>query len=212
MITISIGRVQSDGFEKEFYAKLRLALLERYGRAADIVSNRLSGIVETQIRQSYEADVITRGRVRNELGLLHPERIIEDLIDRIVEFAEVVIDPPMPGDHTLQSSIKVALLRKDLIEALNVEGASFTSENGFDVPWMKWTLLDGSESEVLGYHYRHISSPKSRTGTGVMVKNPTDSWSPPGEFQGVQGDNWLIRALNGIGDEIGKTLIKALQK
>ena len=83
---------------------------------------------------------------------------------------------------------------------MNMPIASFVTEKGTHLEWLRWLLLEGSAPIVGEYGFK--SSFAGRTGQGVMVKKRGKSWSVPAQFQGIEGNNFATQALDGIEFEI----------
>lgn len=209
-LKLTVGPIDFSHFERAINNRLAYIISERLNRAAREVRTHLPRLVERHIYSSHETDLIMRGKERHELGLVSPQTVIDNIIDRIVEFATVHVVEPKPYAGVISGSLFVALLRKDYIDALRADGATFVSEHGFDVPWVEWLLLKDGEKAVLGFRYVDKVTVHSRTGKGVMEEVSGSSWTVPESIQGDRGDNWLLRALQGIQQEIGQIMARAI--
>mgnify|MGYP006403112799 FL=1 len=97
-------------------------------------------------------------------------------------------------------SIVIVMDEAFVNDVINMPIASFVTENGSHLEWLRWLLLEGSAPIVGEYGFK--SAPRGRTGQGIMVKKTGKSWSVPAQFQGVENNNFVTEALEGIETEI----------
>ncbi len=159
--------------------------------------------VEESIEKSPEADELIHGFLKYEFGLVDPQYNVARIIEGIIDAADI---KPIPfryvGRAELSGSINISVLQKDLRDVLGLDAASFTSDKGFNVPWLSWLLLGKDATLISGYHisWSPVHQDYSRTGGGALMHpggEYTFAKSPffPPALAGVSGDNWLTRAL-----------------
>jgi hypothetical protein len=74
-----------------------------------------------------------------------------------------------------------------------------TTENGAFLPWLKWLLEFGDAIIIANFGVKYTNS--GRTGGAIMVENRSSFRVDP-RYSGVQGDNFITRALNKVTPEI----------
>jgi hypothetical protein len=104
--------------------------------------------------------------------------------------------------------MRIGLVKGDYSEVLGVDGGTFTSEKGFDIPWLRWLTLEGDAVLVADHHF--LAKAAGRTRRGVMV--PTGVWRVPAEYAGTADDNWILRALRGIGADVTEVIAREVQR
>lgn len=77
------------------------------------------------------------------------------------------------------------------------------TKKGTELPWLQWLLLDGRKRSIIkGYTVvRKQGAKGSRSNFALMARTGRD-WAVPPEFSGTIGDNWLIRLIDSISEEI----------
>jgi hypothetical protein len=174
------------------------------------VRRRTADAALARILDSPEYESLVAGDLRAQLGLANPEPVATAIAAAIQNGIQVDIEPVRALAGNLSGGMTVSLLRGDLSEVLGVEGASFVSEHGFAVDWLKWLLTAGDAIVLVGYRFLRGSFPRhSRTGLGIMAKG--GSWRVPAEFAGTEEDNWLTRALAQMGPDFEAIFEQELQ-
>lgn len=180
--------------------------------------------IETAIKNAPEyLALMPGGRLYGQIG--NPN--IQNDVEAIIEFIKRNVNVDMvfnveQGDRVdIVGNLEVSVI-PDYGTLTNLHPAKFTTEKGQNLPWLRWLLLEGEASIVIGYYYventdrRKTISNYSRTGTGIMrlrgkpssfkknwsVEYSPKSWSVPPEFAGTENDNWFTRAFKTIEQEI----------
>lgn len=78
---------------------------------------------------------------------------------------------------------------------------------GYQLPWLKWLLVEGTKPIVKNYAVKFGPNKSSRTGMAVMV-NSSSNWSVPSEFAGTISSNWISRAIDDISDLFISSIIE----
>jgi len=85
--------------------------------------------------------------------------------------------------------------------------ASVLTNKGKELHWLNWLLVCGDSIVIEGFHYGLPNSYErkhfSREG-GLMYKG--NQWFVPPQYSGDDTNNFITRSLQGIEDDIGKTI------
>lgn len=92
---------------------------------------------------------------------------------------------------------------KDMTSAFSNDFAAFSGGAGISgdtnptktLPWLHWLLVRGNRFIIFNYRYEDVTSPRSRSGKGLMIPDEGENWRVPPEFSGTKNSHWLIRAL-----------------
>lgn len=174
------------------------------------IHEEVGKVVADSIREQPEYASLVDGDLKAQFGIVNPQLIIEDIIRVIVNNIKVTFTKGNGG----VAALDIEILRPDYSDILNVSGVSFTSENGFDVPWLQWLIFEG-DSIILPAYSVNLN-PKnvdiSRTGLAVMTKNINgQGFRVPPQFSGTPENNWLTRAVEGVEQSLEKIVETAIQ-
>ena len=79
----------------------------------------------------------------------------------------------------------------------------FMGEDGGDLHWLKWLLLEGHRTIVVNYHFEPKFG-EGRSRGGVMAEG--GAWRVPPQYAGLEDDNFITRAFSDRGKEITKVI------
>jgi len=178
--------------------------------AASGIRLRVGRVATEAIKSSPEYTSLLTGQLRGELGVVNAEPILLTICRNIADGVVVTSLGARRTGMKIEGGIRIELLKGDYSEALSVAGASFVSEHGFSVDWLRWLTLEGDRIIIADFSYVSGFPQRSRTGLGIMKRPGT--WSVPAEFSGTDSDNFLTRALESIGPEIEVILQQEIQK
>ena len=183
-------------------------------------------LVNQRIQSSPEyAAMQPGGTLYGQLGVVQINSAVEQIIREIADNA-VVTSSVRPAGRSFSGKINIGILKDDYSDLLSIPASHFMSENGHNVEWLRYLLLEGTNIIFANYSFqafgrkatvqtrkgpRSLGKPKvfsnSRTGEGIMLKGRNRSrWTVPAEYSGVATDNWLTRALLGLDEQITKIL------
>jgi len=98
----------------------------------------------------------------------------------------------------LKGKVHITLLPTDLSSVLSIPEANFTSEDGFNIPWLYWLLNKGNSYIIVGYKYIPLTG-LGRANWGIMQKTRNNaskgSWRIPPEYAGTINNNWFSRGI-----------------
>ena len=110
---------------------------------------------------------------------------------------------------SLMGGLNIVGVRSDYRDVLNIPGSEFISESGFDIPWLRWMLVDGDDAVIANYRFV-LGGPNSRTGIGSMARS-NFGWALTNEYAGDITNNIVIERLRNIEDDITKIVERRLQ-
>lgn len=151
-------------------------------------------LLEELLNSSTYRDAMD-GQLRHELGLANPQSQFFPIIERLVNSIQVSVPKVSTG------SVQIVLrgVPTDYSDILGMPEASFVTENGDVIEWLKWLLID--QDLIAEYNIKFGSFANSRTGGAVMIKTRR-GWQLQGEHAGDSSDNFVTRALTSIYPDI----------
>ncbi len=175
------------------------------------VEGTISDIVLFSIKAQPEYSSLKSGELRNRFGIKSAAQVDEVLA--ALDDIDVKVDKARVSGGEITAEITVNMIKSDFA-SLGIAAGSYVSEGGSQIDWLNWLLYEGNNSVVIGYKYKPVVSPKSRTGKGIMIKGEGNIFRVPPEFAGTADDNWITRgvdaALPQIQDYFNKIVKKAL--
>ena len=192
-------------------------LSTRLNKALIDISSKLREVLrfylDLKIYDSPEYRALNGGTLQGELGVVEYAKATSDILEAIVEAAEIIVIPVTVVSGKLNGGLQCSVLKTKMEEVLGIPLGKFLSTNFQGnttiVPWLEWLLTRGNQIIVIDYSFKTSSSISSRTGLGLMVKG--SGWRVPPEFAGTYQDNWLTRAFNGVEIEVGNFIIGELK-
>lgn len=205
-IKFFLSKVDKKNFADAIKKDLELHSIDTMKKVASSIGLRI--FIKQQIRfylySSNEYDSLVSGDLRSLLGVVDAMAAVEQIIDKIVDKLDI---------RVFKKTMKVSLLKDDLAEIYAAPLASYTSENGFTVEWVKMMTQAGFDI-IPGYFY--IESPLSvqysRTGTGIMKKDKKTYFSLPRQYAGDLKDNWFTRSLQPLSEDIANYIGKEYER
>lgn len=171
-------------------AALRTALF----KATPGIRAKVGRAAVDAIKACPEYQSLLGGELRGELGVVAAEPVLNAVCANIAGGVVVTSLGARRMGMAVDGGLRIELLKGDYSEVLGVPGGQFTSEGGFDIPWLRWLTLEGDRVLVADHKFVAGHAGRSRTGLGIMQR--PGSWRVPPEFSGTDADNWLTRALS----------------
>lgn len=169
-------------------------------------------LINSAVKNSNEYIAMIAGDLFGQFGEVNIVKAIEDIIKAISDNVKIDVNKFAIAGNQISGSFTVNILRLDYSEVLSLPSVSFISNNGFQIEWLKWLLLESDRIVVNDYSFslnaRTVGF--SRTGTGVMVRGT--GWGVPSVYAGTAVDNWLTRALQQIDEKVIKELYSIIDK
>lgn len=154
-------------------------------------------------------ELVGNPSIVGELGLVRSTSKLQRLLTTLTNNLTIQIEKPRISAGKLIGSSQILVIRNDYSEILHLAEASFTSEGGYVVEWLKHLLLDGTRKVIRQYDFRGEIG-RGRTGMGFMVKG--NGWSVPPQIAGIRSDNFITRAIDAGGDQIIDLMEQTLER
>lgn len=182
------------------------ALLKDVQTYFNNISNRIKktipDIVIQNIMAQPEYAALMNGTLQYELGITNAAGRLSEILDTIRSGAMVSIKPAKVVSNKISAGIKLQMIKKDFSDLISLGSASFSTEKGSQIDWLKWLLLEGDSIIISDYIFVLGSSPYSRTGMGIMKQSNAGAWRVPPEYAGTNNNNWITRGLDSSIQEI----------
>lgn len=182
-------------------------LFSKFAPAEDTIRD----IVISSIKAQPEYSSLKSGELRNRFGIQSAAQV-DEVLTALGDIDTKIDKARISGDQ-ITAEITINMIKSDF-GTLGANAGTYVSEGGSEIDWLNWLLYEGNNSVVIGYKYKPVVSPKSRTGKGIMIKGEGNIFRVPPEFAGTSDDNWITRgvdaALPQIQDYFNKIVKKAL--
>jgi hypothetical protein len=202
--------IDGDKFERDLLNVYAKKLAAAFINARAGIATELAEKIRELITSSPEYSSLLTGSLWHQLGVRNPLAMTDAIISTIQESVVIQMIPPTVVGKRIRGGIVAKILKADFSDVLRIPGASFESEHGFEVDWLEWLLTSGDSIVNTSYHFESGFPDRSRTGDGIMLAE--GSWRVPPEFAGTISDNWLTRALSGLGDLISDIFMRNIKR
>lgn len=163
---------------------------------ANKMRQAIPDIVISNIVNQPEYTALISGNLQYELGITNPQARLSEIINTIKSGAILNIKPAKVVSSKISASVKLQMIQKDFSDLLSLGSSSFTSENGSEIDWLRWLLLEGDSVIISDYNFILGPNKASRTGMGIMRQATGGSWRVPPEYAGSINNNWITRGLD----------------
>lgn len=167
---------------------------------ADDIRTEIGTFITDRITSQPEYQSIISGRLHGELGLINPKKSIDAVINQMIKSTEVKNDPVrIIGAKSMTGGVIVNISPSNYADLLGLSEASYKSHQ-YDIPWLRWLLLEGNNILVAEYsvttNLNTVNRKFSRSKKALMKKKKGSVWRVPAAFQGTKDDNFIIRAFS----------------
>ena len=203
-VVISVGDIRQDVILDAVAAELST----RLSNAISGVKSDCAAIARKAIQDSPAWDSLLNGKLKHQLGVVDASPVLDATATAVAQGCQVVSLGCRRSGNSLDGGMRIELVRSDQSEILRQAG-NFASENGFDIPWLRWLTLEGDKVLIQEFRFLDAVRNSSRTGQGIMIPSKSRrGWRVPREFAGVAGDNWITKALAGAVPSIAEAVTR----
>lgn len=185
--------------DAQIQRKIAESVRDRLNSVFPKIINEIRDIVRKRIFDAISSSnvylSIQRGDLQTELGLTDGGSRLIDILNIWLNNIDVSFKKFTVRGDNLSGGITIQAIRSDYSDVLDSNLASYISEKGEEVPWLRWLLLTGTSVIIADYGIK-FGSGLGRTGGGIMIKG--GSWGLSAEFAGGANDNFVTRAISGI--------------
>ena len=194
---------------KSLIAQLKIKIPALRPRIEGIVK----GLIGKYIKFSPEYLSFGGGILQKELGVLDPYSSLDDMLSILVNTVTVKMRPVYQRGGQIGGGFTVTAVPTDFYNQVTTLG-KYTSENGYEVPWLSWLLTAGDQVILKDYKISFGGNAKmfSRTGGPIMRRNE-EGWGVgasssrvPPQFSGTPSNNFVTRAMTTMAPELEKKL------
>lgn len=208
-LNISVKLLESN---KTIADQILKALIPDIRQYLDKIYNSLKStiplIVIESIKAQPEYTALLSGTLQYELGIVDPGSRLKEILATIESGAIVSTKPLKTTGSGFSGGVKLQMVKSDFSDLLNLGSASFVSENGSQINWLEWLLIEGDSVIISDYDFILGPSKYSRTGMGIMRSMSGGSWRVPPEYAGTANNNWITRAIEAASQSIQKEIEK----
>jgi len=175
------------------------------------IRNNIPSIVVSSIRNQPEYASLVSGKLKGEFGLPDASSRVEQILTAIQSGITITRVPASVNNGKIKAGIKLQMIQSDFNDLLSIGAASFVTENGSQLDWLKWLLIEGDSVIISDYQFVSGPNPASRTGLGIMKEFGGAFWRVPPEFAGNIKNNWITRAIDTASSTINQELEKLMR-
>lgn len=175
------------------------------------VRSPLVQLIKNALMGEPEYSSLISGTLRAEFGIADISNV-DIAIENIANSIIINKNSISINNLGLSGGLELKLINhQDFGGALSDQSAFVVdTDRGYSLPWLEWLLLKGNNIIVKNYAVKYTNSPKSRSGSALMVDSNT-SWRVPPEYAGTIRDNWTTRALNRVDNDVIKIIRESFE-
>lgn len=175
------------------------------------MSRDIPDILISSIQSQPEYSALLGGTLQGEFGIPDPQARLNEIMSTIRSGQVVKKIPVKISANGIKAGIKLQMVKSDFSDLLSLGSASFDTEKGTKLEWLRWLLTEGDTIIISDYQFVLGSYPTSRTGFGVMRQFGGSGWRVPPEFAGTVQNNWITRAIESASASIESALQNAVK-
>lgn len=187
-----------DKLKRDFLMECADELNSVFIAAIQILNGQIGVFINEQIKNTYEYNAIISGQLHGELGLKEPVSIMQAIIDQIVISTKIENKTIKIAGNNLVGGFSLNILPSNYSDILNLPSAKYIS-NQFEIPWLKWLLLEGDNILVVEYKLltpiNSVQQNFSRSKKALMIKKRGGVWKVPSQYQGTAENNFILNSL-----------------
>lgn len=186
-------------------------LLQRNVKQVEVDIRKL---VEDAIKRQPEYKSLLGGKLQSQLGVTHPQQRLDEIVRVVVDSIEVKVNKLKETGGQLTGGLEIQFVKTKFADLLKSPAASYVTDKGVKIEWLRWLLLEGDKLIVRSYTIGVDPKNYARTRLGeIMINTPKKQggWSVPSEFAGTAENNFITRALVEVYSDIGKILEGAVR-
>jgi len=195
--------------------KIANALIPQVDRYLDNVFNQIKNLIPSTIINSImsqpEYTSLLSGQLKAEFGLPDADSRVSQILSTIQNSSNIIKKQTSITGGKISSGIRFQMIKSDFEDLISLGIASFTTEKGSNLNWLKWLLTEGDSVIISDYQFIAGSYASSRTGMGIMRSFGGAFWRVPPEFAGTIRNNWITRAIDDASSDIEKQLENILR-
>lgn len=212
-LRFSVDLIQSDQqisqeINKAILQELNSRLPSVFKKAQDYIRQTVIG----SIRSQPEYISLLSGSLKYEFGLPDSSSRVGAILDTIEKSLYVEYQQPKIRGSNIVGGFFIGMINSGFADILALKESTFITEKGAALEWLKWLLLEGDKTIIIGYDFNIGNYKNSRTGGGIMSPSFSGSWRVPPEFAGTIENNWIVRAVESVQDQIESHTLSLLQK
>ena len=202
---INVKLENTEGFRKKILNGLQIELNSRLIKNRDKIEQRIRKILYRSIKSQPEYKSLLGGQLQSELGVVNTSSKLEELITEWLSGIKLTIHKIKIEAKQLVGGVSLIISRDNYNNLLSHSAATYYTEKGEEIEWLRWLLLEGDKTIIRQYQIGIDLGNYARTGLGnIMIRG--GRWSVPSEFSGTARNNFLTRALDSVDSQIGQAI------
>jgi hypothetical protein len=194
-LSINLSLVETnDKISRDILSALLPDIQAFFNKKIKVVEDSIADILINSIMSEPEYASLVSGTLLHEFGIPNAASRLSEILNAIRSGKSTEINSPAISGSRIKGGFRLKMVKQDFSDLLSLGGASFTTEQGSILNWLRWLLIEGDSVIITDYSYSVDGPGKSRTGLGVMVSG--GSWRVPPEFAGNIKNNWITRAID----------------
>lgn len=154
--------------------------------------------------------------LQSEFGIEEPETKLDIIISTWLNGVRLNLDPPHISGNRVRGGFSIQAIDSSYQDVINLDVAHHIAERAqrrgidpYDIRWLDWLLLEGTNPLVYYYYVDTDLKPtdNSRTLLSVMRHNMSEVWRVPDFYAGTAGDNWITQAMDEASKKIQSMII-----
>ena len=170
----------------------------------------IASIVIQSIKNQPEYSSLKGGELRHQFGIANTA-VVDQILSQLNDI-EIKINKPKAISKGIEANLVINMIKENYADIVSSGSGVYASEKGSQINWLRWLLLEGNNSVVIGYRYLPKTDANSRTGKGIMISGQSSIYRVPPQFAGTASDNWITRGIDQALPQIESYINRMVQK
>ncbi len=209
---INLKLLESDSqISKTILLALRDHIYQIFQDINKKIAPNIKNIITNALKTEPEYSSLKTGKLRYEMGI-EDTSAVDIVIQQLVDTLLITNNNVKLSGSSLTAGLSLTMMKSDDLGGVINDPSAFVvdQKRGYQLPWLRWLLLEGNSIIVQNYSVKIGSNRASRTGNAIMVQS-SKNWRVPPEFVGTEANNWTTRAISASENQIIQVLSSALR-
>lgn len=151
------------------------------------------------------------GDLRNQFGLTNADSKVDQILKIVEDSIVIEYKAPRIVSSKIVGGFTISMVPADYSDILSSGAAVQSTGKNQKLDWLKWLLLYGDRTIISGYEFTIENDKKSRTGRGIMQGSVSGAWRVPSDYAGNVDNNWIIKGISSVADDIENFFFRTLK-
>jgi hypothetical protein len=202
--TVNFSNESAQQAQKDILLEIYRYISKALDSSMTAIRSRIVQITNSALESSETLFALNGKQLATDL-CINDTTIVSNIIEAVLDSISIEKIPLKVAGNSISGGIDIKILEDNFSEIISLPGGSYTTLNGFNVPWLEWLLFYGTTTLI----------PRGKliqTKRGVIVGRSPTNFSLSPAHAGTRSDNFLTRAIKPLEPAIGNILEQELAR